>query len=94
MPRLKDRHVDSCVVIVWAYFCWRDGVGFVFASLSLTFSVAEFRVHGGVLEVFCTAEPTRAVPALSFTRMPASSTLAAKSLEQEELSSVLAVYLE
>ncbi|KAJ1142874.1 hypothetical protein NDU88_009187 [Pleurodeles waltl] len=27
-------------MIVWAYFCWRDGGGFVFASLSLTFGVA------------------------------------------------------
>ncbi|KAJ1143163.1 hypothetical protein NDU88_009474 [Pleurodeles waltl] len=41
IPRLKDRRVDSCVVIVWAYFCWRDGGGFVFASLSLTFGVAD-----------------------------------------------------
>ncbi|KAJ1115014.1 hypothetical protein NDU88_003242 [Pleurodeles waltl] len=39
--RLKDRRVDSCVVIVWAYFCCRDGGGFVFASLSLTFGVAD-----------------------------------------------------
>ncbi|KAJ1134052.1 hypothetical protein NDU88_000516 [Pleurodeles waltl] len=28
-------------MMVWAYFCWRDGVGFVFASLSLTFGVAD-----------------------------------------------------
>ncbi|KAJ1119426.1 hypothetical protein NDU88_007612 [Pleurodeles waltl] len=41
IPRLKDRCVDSWVVIVWAYFCWHDGVGFVFASLSLTFGVAD-----------------------------------------------------
>ncbi|KAJ1209058.1 hypothetical protein NDU88_004437 [Pleurodeles waltl] len=41
IPRLKDRRVDSWVVIVWAYFCWRDGGGFVFASLSLTFGVAD-----------------------------------------------------
>ncbi|KAJ1201392.1 hypothetical protein NDU88_005203 [Pleurodeles waltl] len=41
IPRLKDRHVDSCVVIVWAYFCWRDGGGFVLASLSLTFGVVD-----------------------------------------------------
>ncbi|KAJ1082242.1 hypothetical protein NDU88_002410 [Pleurodeles waltl] len=41
IPRLKDRRVDSCVVIGWAYFCWRDGGGFVFASLSLTFGVAD-----------------------------------------------------
>ncbi|KAJ1081644.1 hypothetical protein NDU88_001822 [Pleurodeles waltl] len=33
--------VDSCVVIAWAYFCWRDGGGFVFASFSLTFGVAD-----------------------------------------------------
>ncbi|KAJ1081921.1 hypothetical protein NDU88_002093 [Pleurodeles waltl] len=39
--RLKDRRVDSWVVIVWAYICWRDGGGFVFASLSLTFGVAD-----------------------------------------------------
>ncbi|KAJ1178576.1 hypothetical protein NDU88_003821 [Pleurodeles waltl] len=25
-------NVDSWVVIVWAYFCWRDGGSFVFAS--------------------------------------------------------------
>ncbi|KAJ1188394.1 hypothetical protein NDU88_005155 [Pleurodeles waltl] len=41
IPRLKDRHVDSWVVIVWAYSCWRDGGGFVIASLSLTFGVAD-----------------------------------------------------
>ncbi|KAJ1175674.1 hypothetical protein NDU88_000961 [Pleurodeles waltl] len=41
IPRLKDSRVDSCVVIVWAYFCWRDGGGFAFASLSLTFGVAD-----------------------------------------------------
>ncbi|KAJ1104179.1 hypothetical protein NDU88_001592 [Pleurodeles waltl] len=40
IPRLKDHRVDSYVVIVWAYFCWRDGGGFFFASLSLTFGVA------------------------------------------------------
>ncbi|KAJ1126845.1 hypothetical protein NDU88_005251 [Pleurodeles waltl] len=38
--RLKDRSVDSWVVIVWTYSCWRDGVGFVIASSSLTFSVS------------------------------------------------------
>ncbi|KAJ1140427.1 hypothetical protein NDU88_006779 [Pleurodeles waltl] len=27
-------------MIVWAYSCWRDGVGFGIASLSLTFGVA------------------------------------------------------
>ncbi|KAJ1139191.1 hypothetical protein NDU88_005566 [Pleurodeles waltl] len=27
--------------MVWAYFCWRDDGGFVFASLSLTFGVAD-----------------------------------------------------
>ncbi|KAJ1131532.1 hypothetical protein NDU88_009868 [Pleurodeles waltl] len=42
IPRLKDRHVDSCVVIVWAYFCWCDGVGLVIASFSLAFGVADF----------------------------------------------------
>ncbi|KAJ1206918.1 hypothetical protein NDU88_002311 [Pleurodeles waltl] len=42
IPRLKDRCVDSCVVIVWAYFCCRDGVGLVIASLSLAFGVADF----------------------------------------------------
>ncbi|KAJ1199397.1 hypothetical protein NDU88_003233 [Pleurodeles waltl] len=41
IPWLNDCRVDSCVVIVWAYFCWRDGEGFVFASLSLTFGVAD-----------------------------------------------------
>ncbi|KAJ1092072.1 hypothetical protein NDU88_005186 [Pleurodeles waltl] len=41
IPQLKDRCVDSCVVIVWAYFCWRDGGGFVIASLSLTCGVAD-----------------------------------------------------
>ncbi|KAJ1110437.1 hypothetical protein NDU88_007788 [Pleurodeles waltl] len=41
IPRLKDHHVDSCVVIVWAYSCWRDGVGFAIASVSLTFGVAD-----------------------------------------------------
>ncbi|KAJ1168923.1 hypothetical protein NDU88_000835 [Pleurodeles waltl] len=41
IPRLKDRRVDSCVVIVCAYFCWHDGGGFVFDSLSLTFGVAD-----------------------------------------------------
>ncbi|KAJ1140709.1 hypothetical protein NDU88_007054 [Pleurodeles waltl] len=41
IPRLKDRRVDSWVVIVWAYCCWRDGGGFVIASLSLTFGVAD-----------------------------------------------------
>ncbi|KAJ1185037.1 hypothetical protein NDU88_001833 [Pleurodeles waltl] len=38
---MKFRRVDSLVVIVWAYSCWRDGVGFVIASLSLTFGVAD-----------------------------------------------------
>ncbi|KAJ1104973.1 hypothetical protein NDU88_002381 [Pleurodeles waltl] len=41
IPRFKDRRVDSWVVIVWAYFCWRDGGGFDIASLSLTFGVAD-----------------------------------------------------
>ncbi|KAJ1204129.1 hypothetical protein NDU88_007910 [Pleurodeles waltl] len=41
IPRLKDRCVDSWVVIVWAYSCWRDGGGFGIASLSLTFGVAD-----------------------------------------------------
>ncbi|KAJ1123844.1 hypothetical protein NDU88_002311, partial [Pleurodeles waltl] len=36
------RRVDLCVVIVWAYFCWRDGVGLVIARLSLAFGVADF----------------------------------------------------
>ncbi|KAJ1201071.1 hypothetical protein NDU88_004887 [Pleurodeles waltl] len=39
--RLKDRRVDSWVVILWAYSCWCDGVGFGIASLSLTFGVAD-----------------------------------------------------
>ncbi|KAJ1123805.1 hypothetical protein NDU88_002272 [Pleurodeles waltl] len=33
--------MDSWVVIVWAYSCLRDGGGFVIASLSLTFGVAD-----------------------------------------------------
>ncbi|KAJ1088039.1 hypothetical protein NDU88_001198 [Pleurodeles waltl] len=41
LPWLKDRYVDSWVVIVWVYSCWRDGGGFVIASLSLTFGVAD-----------------------------------------------------
>ncbi|KAJ1136471.1 hypothetical protein NDU88_002887 [Pleurodeles waltl] len=41
LPQLKDRCVDSWVVIVWAYSCWRAGVGFNIASLSLTFGVAD-----------------------------------------------------
>ncbi|KAJ1125370.1 hypothetical protein NDU88_003802 [Pleurodeles waltl] len=41
IPQLKDRCVDSWVVIVWAYSCWRDGGGFVIASLSPTFGVAD-----------------------------------------------------
>ncbi|KAJ1216004.1 hypothetical protein NDU88_003610 [Pleurodeles waltl] len=51
IPRLKDRRVDSCVVIVWAYFCWRDGGGLVIAIFSLTFGMADFcgcRVFGGL----------------------------------------------
>ncbi|KAJ1084687.1 hypothetical protein NDU88_004833 [Pleurodeles waltl] len=39
--RLKDRCVDSWVVIVCAYSSWRDGVGFGITSLSLTFGVAD-----------------------------------------------------
>ncbi|KAJ1136932.1 hypothetical protein NDU88_003346 [Pleurodeles waltl] len=42
LPRLKIRCVDLWVVIVWAYSCCRDGVGFGIASLSLTFGVADF----------------------------------------------------
>ncbi|KAJ1143922.1 hypothetical protein NDU88_010224 [Pleurodeles waltl] len=41
LPWLKDRCIDSWVMIVWAYSCWRDGLGFVIASLSLTFGVAD-----------------------------------------------------
>ncbi|KAJ1164154.1 hypothetical protein NDU88_004599 [Pleurodeles waltl] len=33
--------VDLWVVRLWAYSCWRDGVGFVIGSLSLTFGVAD-----------------------------------------------------
>ncbi|KAJ1217405.1 hypothetical protein NDU88_004999 [Pleurodeles waltl] len=33
--------MDSWVVIVWAYSSWRDGGGFVIASLSLTFGVVD-----------------------------------------------------
>ncbi|KAJ1201820.1 hypothetical protein NDU88_005626 [Pleurodeles waltl] len=39
--------MDSWVVIVWAYSCWRDGVGFVIARLSLTFGVVDL---GGCLD--------------------------------------------
>ncbi|KAJ1159683.1 hypothetical protein NDU88_000188 [Pleurodeles waltl] len=39
--RLNDRCVDSGVVILWAYSCWPDSVGFAIASLSLTFGVAD-----------------------------------------------------
>ncbi|KAJ1172634.1 hypothetical protein NDU88_004478 [Pleurodeles waltl] len=51
IPRLKDRRVDSWVVMVWVYFCWRDGGGLVIAFFSLTFGVADFcgcRVFGGL----------------------------------------------
>ncbi|KAJ1214901.1 hypothetical protein NDU88_002512 [Pleurodeles waltl] len=41
LPRLKDRRIDLWVVIVWAYSCWRDSVGFAITSLSLTFGVAD-----------------------------------------------------
>ncbi|KAJ1136199.1 hypothetical protein NDU88_002617 [Pleurodeles waltl] len=41
LPQLKDRCVDLWVMIVWAYSCWHDGVGFAIASLSLTFGVAD-----------------------------------------------------
>ncbi|KAJ1156936.1 hypothetical protein NDU88_009652 [Pleurodeles waltl] len=34
--------MDSWVVIAWACFCWCDGRGFVFNSLSLTFGVVVF----------------------------------------------------
>ncbi|KAJ1190787.1 hypothetical protein NDU88_000106 [Pleurodeles waltl] len=33
--------MDSWVVIAWACFCWRGGGGFIFASLTLTFGVAD-----------------------------------------------------
>ncbi|KAJ1216429.1 hypothetical protein NDU88_004031 [Pleurodeles waltl] len=46
IPQLKYRCVDSWVVIVRAYSCWCDGGGFVFASLSLIFGVADL---GGCL---------------------------------------------
>ncbi|KAJ1152290.1 hypothetical protein NDU88_005066 [Pleurodeles waltl] len=39
--RLKDPCVDSWVVILWAYSCWHDGVGFAIASLSLTFGLMD-----------------------------------------------------
>ncbi|KAJ1126556.1 hypothetical protein NDU88_004963 [Pleurodeles waltl] len=38
---LKDHRLNSWVVIVWAYYFWRDNVGFVIASLSLTSGVAD-----------------------------------------------------
>ncbi|KAJ1160639.1 hypothetical protein NDU88_001134 [Pleurodeles waltl] len=45
--------VDSWIVIVWAYFCWRDGGGLVIASFSLAFGVADFCgcLHFGGLPV-------------------------------------------
>ncbi|KAJ1185899.1 hypothetical protein NDU88_002685 [Pleurodeles waltl] len=67
---MKDHRVDSCVVIVWAYFCWRDGVGFVFASLSLTFGVADLcgcLTFGGFRDVghnSCGGIPRRCVGGL------------------------------
>ncbi|KAJ1108898.1 hypothetical protein NDU88_006268 [Pleurodeles waltl] len=54
LPRLKDRCGDSWVVILWAYSCWRNGVGFGTASLSLTFGLADLcgcRYSGGFLSV-------------------------------------------
>ncbi|KAJ1162542.1 hypothetical protein NDU88_003010 [Pleurodeles waltl] len=42
LQRLKDRRIDLWVMILWAYSCWRDGVGFGIASLSLTFGVVDF----------------------------------------------------
>ncbi|KAJ1199008.1 hypothetical protein NDU88_002846 [Pleurodeles waltl] len=39
--QLKDCCVDSWVMIVWAYSCWRDGGGFAFATLSLTFGATD-----------------------------------------------------
>ncbi|KAJ1178144.1 hypothetical protein NDU88_003391 [Pleurodeles waltl] len=48
---MKDRRVDSWVVMAWAYFCWRDGGGLVIAIFSLIFGVADFcwcRVFGGL----------------------------------------------
>ncbi|KAJ1194335.1 hypothetical protein NDU88_003624 [Pleurodeles waltl] len=41
LPQLNDRCVDSWVVILWAYSCWSDGVGFGIASLSLKFGMAD-----------------------------------------------------
>ncbi|KAJ1089836.1 hypothetical protein NDU88_002980 [Pleurodeles waltl] len=40
LPRLNVRRGDSWVIMLWAYFCWRNGVGFGTAVLSLTFGVA------------------------------------------------------
>ncbi|KAJ1198613.1 hypothetical protein NDU88_002452 [Pleurodeles waltl] len=51
IPRLKDRRVDSWVVIEWACLCWRDGGGLVISSLSLPADEAAFRgcrVFGGL----------------------------------------------
>ncbi|KAJ1188330.1 hypothetical protein NDU88_005091 [Pleurodeles waltl] len=51
IPRLKDRRMDSWVIMAWAYFCRRDGGGLVIGSLSLTFGVADFcgcRNFGGL----------------------------------------------
>ncbi|KAJ1191467.1 hypothetical protein NDU88_000783 [Pleurodeles waltl] len=76
IPRLKDRRVDSWVVMAWAYFCWRDGGGLVIASLSLTFGVADFcgcRYFGvlpvvgqndraGVMAVFCMVVEATTLP--------------------------------
>ncbi|KAJ1137294.1 hypothetical protein NDU88_003707 [Pleurodeles waltl] len=44
IPRFKDRCVASWVMIVWSYSCWRNGIGFGTASLSLTFGVADLCV--------------------------------------------------
>ncbi|KAJ1143587.1 hypothetical protein NDU88_009894 [Pleurodeles waltl] len=41
IPRLKDRCIDSWVVIQCAYSYCRGSVGLVIASLSLTFGVAD-----------------------------------------------------
>ncbi|KAJ1187455.1 hypothetical protein NDU88_004231 [Pleurodeles waltl] len=37
--RLNVRRGDSGVIMLWAWFCWRNGVGFDTPSLSLTFGL-------------------------------------------------------
>ncbi|KAJ1171997.1 hypothetical protein NDU88_003854 [Pleurodeles waltl] len=50
-PRLKDRRVDSWVIMAWAYFCWRDGGGLVTSTFPPTAGLAVCcgcRIFGGL----------------------------------------------